>query len=181
MSVTILATTAGQATTAATAFTSSTRADLDAVVTARVQVNQARADELLSVALQADGGSHRTRWETSYGEARKALQTFGTRSAALTALTAYSDAHKKVTAAIDAKDWVTATNLVLLNGVAATSFTAADSAVTTLADTTRSPAAESVTSVGEGIVLAIAGVVLLTLAGAALAVWGVARRIEEYR
>lgn len=180
-SVVIMAFTAGSATTAANTFTSTTRPELDAVATARTALNQARADEVLSVALQAGGGSYRTGWDDAYSEALKALQGVDDSSTALSRLTSYAEAHKKVNAAIDAKDWATATSLVLASGTATEAFTAADTTLDTLSGSTSRPAAKQLMGVGDGVVQAIAGVVLLTLAGAALAVWGVSRRIEEYR
>lgn len=180
-SVTVLAVTAGSATTAATSFSSTTRAELDAAATARTQLNQARADELLMIALQGGGASYRTRWNDAYSDARKAVQTISTRAKALSELTAYAEAHGEVVEAADHADWAGARSLLLGDGAAATAFDEAASSLAALASDAGGPAAESVGSVGEGVVVAIAGVVLLTLAGAALAVWGVARRIEEYR
>jgi len=162
-------------------FTGSGRAGLDAVTTARQQVHQARADELLAVGLKASGATYQQRWSAGYTAARKALGDVPKSSDAAAKLTAYNSAHTRVVHASTAATWSTAATTALEAGGASGTFTAVDLSLNTLNANTRSPVTTAVSGVGNSTVGGIAGVIVLTLLGAGLAFWGVSRRVEEYR
>ncbi len=171
----------GTASSTAAGFTASSRASLDNLATARRQLNQARADELLAIGLRGAGGTYQSRWTTGYDAARKALGGVPNSTSAQASLTAYNSAHNQVNAALAKSQWDQAAGLAVGNGAAGQAFSAADTTVSNLAKTVRDPLTSGVSSAADVIATAIAGVVVLTLAGAALATWGVSRRIEEYR
>lgn len=171
----------GAASSTAAGFSSDTRATMDALATSQRQLSQARADELLSIGLRGAGGTYANRWKTEYDAARTALGEVPKSTSALAALSSYNAAHNQVTAALGKSQWDQASSLAVGNGAAGKAFTTADRAIADLAGTVRDPVTSAVTSVTTTIAGAIAGVILLTVAGAALATWGVARRIEEYR
>ncbi|MFT4215700.1 MAG: hypothetical protein QM619_00710 [Micropruina sp.] len=176
-SVAVLALTATTASNTATGFAQGSRADLEAASSVQQQLNQARADELLAVGLQSAGTSYLQRWSTAYTAANAAIANLPTTSSP--DLTAYNAAHAQVATAVGKAQWDVAAGLV--TGAAQTAFTAVDQSLNTITANLRSPVTSSVKSVGDGVIAGIAGVIVLTLAGAGLAVWGVARRIEEYR
>lgn len=172
---------ASGATTVASDFTATERARLDAVTTARQQLAQARADELLSIGLRSAGGTYANRWTSGYNAAKSALAEVPKSSTASAKLSQYNTAHTAVATELKASNWSGAATKALAAGDESGAYTALDAALTTLADTTRSPVTASVDGVRSSKIGGIAGVVLFTLTGAGLAYWGVARRIEEYR
>ncbi|MFT3862494.1 hypothetical protein [Micropruina sp.] len=173
---------AGAASSVAFDFTDSSRADLDNIAVARQQIHQARADELLAIGLQSDGGSYLTQWTAGYTAATSAVAEVTKSSKVTKALTTYNTAHTTVANLIAKSQWAQASNAAIgSSGAGAEAFANLDSALSTLNTTLRSPVISSVTGVGNAVISGIAGVILLTLAGAGLTFWGVARRIEEYR
>ena len=181
VSVVIATAALGSAASTAAGFDSSTRASLDGLATTRTQLNQARADELLAIGLRGAGTTYQTRWTTQYDAAKKALADVPGSTSAQAALAAYNTAHGQVSAKLASSDWNGAAALAVGNGAAGKAFGTADNAVSNLATTVRAPLTAGVASAADTIATAIAAVIVLTLAGAALATWGVARRIEEYR
>ena len=175
----VLAATSNAASSAATGFAQGSRADLEAVTTVQQQLHQARADEILSVGLQAAGTSYQQRWTTAYTKAKSSITELPKSTTAASNLTAYNTAHSQVVAATGKAQWDTASGLV--TGASAKTFTSLDQSLNTITANLRSPVTSGLKSVGDGVIAGIAGVLVLTLAGAGLAVWGVARRIEEYR
>ena len=180
-SMVVLTLTSGAATGAASDFTDSGRAQADAVTTVRQQVNQARADEILAVGLRSAGATYQQRWTTASTAARKSLKELSGTTAAVTNLDAYTTAHTQVTTALGKSQWDTAAGLVTGTGAAAKQFTSLDDAIATLDAGLHNTPRSQVYSVQTVIVVAMVGVIAFTVAGAWLAVWGVARRIEEYR
>lgn len=182
-SVVVLTLTTNAASSAASGFADGSRVEVDAVATVRQQLHQARADELLAVGLRAAGGSYQQRWTTATTTARAALTKLPKSTTAVAALDAYITAHGQVTAATGKAQWDTASGLVTGTGAATAgkTFTSLDGSLNTVNANLRGPAISAVRSVENAVVGAIAGVIVLTLTGVWLAVWGVARRIEEYR
>ena len=175
----VLAASANSASNAATDFTQNSRAVLDVATGAQQQLAQARADEILAVGLQSAGTSYQQRWATASTAVGKAIAELPKSTTATANLKAYGSAHDQVVAAIGKSQWDTASGLV--TGASAKAFTSLEQSLNTITANLRSPLTASVKSVGEGVIAAIAGVLVFTLTGAGLAVWGVARRIEEYR
>ena len=130
---------------------------------------------------QRTGTTYRTRWTAGFTAAGAAVAQVPDSTAAAAALRGYRTAHTDVVEALTAQKWGAAAGLVTGSGAAAIRFAAADDAVAELAGSTRDPVTSAVAAAGDRIALVIAAVVLLTLLSAALAAWGVARRIEEYR
>lgn len=182
-SVAVLTLTTNAASGAASGFADGSRAEVDAVANVRQQLHQARADELLAVGLRAAGGTYQQRWTTSITAARRALVALPTSTSAVADLDAYSTAHQKVVAATGRSQWDTATGLVTGTGAgtAGKTFNSVDGSLNTINANLRGPAISAVRSVENAVVGGIAGVIVLTLGGVWLAVWGVARRLEEYR
>lgn len=180
-SVVVLTLTTNAAAGAASGFTGGSRAEVDAVATVRQQLHQARADEILAIGLRAGGGSYQQRWTTATTSARKALAALPSATAALDSFDAYKSAHEQVVSATGKSQWDAATGLVTGTGASAKTFRALDLDLNTVNANLRGPASTAVRSVENAVVGAIAGVIVLTLAGVWLAVWGVSRRIEEYR
>ena len=181
LSVGVAAGALGVASSTAAGFTATTRTNLDDLATARRQLNQGRADELLAIGLRSAGSSYLTRWDTEYAAARKALVAVPNSTSAQAALSSYNAAHKQVTSALGKSQWDQAAALAVGNGASGKTFDAADTAILQLADTVREPLTSGVAAAATTIAGAIGGVIVLILGGAALATWGVARRIEEYR
>ncbi len=178
-SVGVLVATANAASNAATGFAQDSRADLVALTDVQQRVHQARADELLAVGLQAAGTSYQQRWSTAYAAASSTITQLPKSGSAASNLKSYDTAHSQVVAATGKAQWETAAGLA--TGTAGKAFTTLNQSLNTIAANLRSPVTASLKSVGDGTAAAIAGVIALTLTGAGLAVWGVARRIEEYR
>lgn len=176
----LVAAAVGDAGGTAATFATTSQAELDRLATAREQLNQARADELLAVG-QRTGSTYRNRWTAGVTAASAAVAELPGSTTAAAALRGYRTAHTDVISALTAQKWDAAAGLVTGSGAAATRFAAADAAVAELAGSKRDPVTSAVAAAGDRIALAIAAVVLLTLLSAALAAWGVARRIEEYR
>lgn len=171
---------AGTASNAGTEFSTTDRAQIDAMSSARQKLHQARADELLVVALRGTGTAPRERWTTNTTAARRDLSAVPDAATAASNLTTYVNAQSQVTAALTRSDWAAATALVT-DGASAKAFTTLSGTITTLNANLRSPMRGSVTAAESATAIAIAAVLALSFGGAALAAWGVSQRIEEYR
>ncbi|MEZ5088753.1 MAG: hypothetical protein R2719_02970 [Micropruina sp.] len=111
---------------------------------ARQKLHQARADELLVVALRGTGTAPRERWTTNTTAARGDLSAVPDAATAASNLTTYVNAQSQVTAALTRSDWAAATALVT-DGASAKAFTTLSSTITTLNANLRSPMRGSVT------------------------------------
>ena len=177
--VAILLGTSNAAASAASGFGQESRAELDSMATTHQQLHQMRADELLSVAMQGAGTSYQQRWATGYAAVRKALKAQAPPGPAEGDLVGYNAAHDQVVAALSKSQWDTASGVA--TGSSAKTFGSLDTSMNVIESNLRGPVEKSLNSTTDGVAAGIAGVVVLTLAGCWLAVWGVARRIEEYR
>ncbi len=175
----ILLGTSNAGASAASGFTQDSRAELDLMATTHQQLHQMRADELLSVAMQGAGASYQQRWATGYTAVRKALKAQAPSGPAEGDLVEYNAAHDQVVAALAKSQWETASGAA--TGSSAKTFGTLDTSMNVIESDLRRPVERSLNSTTDGVAAGIAGVVVLTLAGCWLAVWGVARRIEEYR
>ncbi|MFT4294735.1 MAG: hypothetical protein QM582_04915 [Micropruina sp.] len=178
-SIGVLAAIAVAASNAAGGFTGGSRAELDTVATVRQQVHQARADELLAVALRGSGGTYQQRWTTATTAAKNSLGSLSRPGSSAARLSSYSNAHDQLVAATDKAQWDTAAGLA--TGASAKAFDTLDSTLGSVQANLRGPVTSSFQAVQDEIGLGIGGVIVLTVAGSGLAVWGVSRRIEEYR
>jgi len=181
VSVAVVGATTSTASATAASFTGESRPDVDALTTARQHLHQARADELLAIGLKGVGTKYQERWTAGYDAGRKALAQVPESATALADLASYRSAHLLVTAATGKSQWDTAASVATGDGRAAQAFERLDTDLDRLNSSLRGPLNSRVGSVSSVIAAAIAGVLVLTLAGAALATWGVSRRIEEYR
>ncbi len=175
----ILLGTSSAGSSAASGFTQGSRAGLDSMATTHQQLHQMRSDELLSVASQGSGTSYQQRWATNYAAVRKALKAQAPSSTAEAVLAEYNAAHDQVVTALAKSQWDTASGVV--TGSSAKTFQGLDTSLNTIEANLRGPVETTLRSTTDWVAAGIAGVVVLTLAGCWLVVWGVARRIEEYR
>ncbi|MFT3970227.1 MAG: hypothetical protein QM695_08095 [Micropruina sp.] len=178
-SVAVLAASSTAAANVANEFTESARAELDAVATAQQQLHQARADEVLAVGLQTAGTPYQTRWTSAYTAILDGVSALPDSTSAASALKAYKATHDQLVSAAGKAQWTTAAGIA--TDASATAFDKVDTSLNTVGADLGGPVSTGLKSASDGAAAGIAGVIVFTLAGAGLAVWGVARRIEEYR
>ncbi len=178
-SAAVLAALSTSASNVANDFTGSARAELDAAATIQQQLHQARADEVLAVGLQTAGTPYQTRWTSAYNAILSGVATLPDSTWSASVLKAYKATHDQVVSATGKAQWTTAASMV--TDASAKAFTMIDTSLNTVRANLGGPVSTGLKSASDGAAAGIAGVIVFTLAGAGLVVWGVARRIEEYR
>ncbi|HEY5821235.1 MAG TPA: hypothetical protein VIT20_04630 [Propionibacteriaceae bacterium] len=171
-----------QSGSAVTAVREGSFADVNAGAEARIEANNAKASESLTLIARGSGSAFEQAWVASADKVRTNLGLLG--DADLPTLwTAYTDTHTEIRELDDGGSWdkAVATATGTDDASANTTFNAFDAELATYLDGVSTSTATALGDRQPGLVIAAVFTLLAGVGAGLLGRWGVAARLKEYR
>lgn len=158
-------------------------ADLNAASRARIQANDAKSNESLTLIARGSGSAFEAAWVSSAEEVERALATLPDQNALSDAWTAYTAIHQKIRSQDDGGSWDSAVATATGSGKDSsnTAFNAFDAQLASYLDGVSSETGTSLASRQPVLVVAAVLTLLAGLGAALLGRRGVGERLREYR
>ncbi len=168
---------------AVTAIKNGSFAAVNVAAQARIEANDAKSNESLTLIARGSGSAFEQAWVASAAQVDQNLAALPDPGNLVTAWTAYTTTHAKIRSQDDGGSWDQAVGTATGSGKdsANTTFNAFDAALASYLDRVSSSASNSLAGRQPGLVIAAIVTLLAGLAAALLGRWGVGQRLEEYR